>query len=86
MNFDERGANAAQRLDAHRLIIDEGARASIRHLHASQNKFAIAFDVAGLGRRHGPVFGGQIENRRNLTLRFADANQCAVSAAAQRES
>ena len=49
MDFDEFASNRPQRLCAHRLIIDKGARAPVRHLHATQDEFAFGVDVLAAG-------------------------------------
>ena len=85
MDFHEAAGNGANHLRARGLVVDEGARSSIRQLHAAKDQFAIGFDIA-FAREHkrGMVFG-QIEDRRHLSLRLPLADQSAVAARAKRQ-
>ena len=83
MDFDEIAGNRSQALRAHRLIIDEGAGASVRHLHATQNEFAFGFDILGACRSNCRMIVGQLENRRHLALCFALTHERTVAARAE---
>ena len=59
VDFDEGRADRPQHLHAHRLVVDEGAGAPVRDLHAAQNQVAVDIDI-GLGRDPaGRMVGGQ---------------------------
>ena len=46
VDFDQRRAEALQRLHADRLIVDEGAGAAVGELHAAQDQCLAGLDVA----------------------------------------
>jgi hypothetical protein len=85
VDLDERGRNGAKRLDADWLVVDEGTRAAISHLNAAENEISVAVDVLRGGRDPGGMIRAKIEHRRDLTLRFAGANQRAIATAAKGE-
>ena len=85
MDLDQRGAEDLQGLHADRLIVDEGARAAVRELHAAQDQFIVGLDV--VGRRQGAHRMGarQIEGGRHLALLGPVAHQRGVAAGAERQ-
>ena len=86
VDFDQRARDRPQGLRAHRLIIDESAGPSVRHLHAAQHKIAVRVDRL-VGRYPSrDVIAGSIKDRRDLTLRLSDPNKRAVAARAKRQS
>ena len=54
VDFDQRAAEGFQHLHADRLVVDEGARASVGKLHAAQDQAVLGSDA---------VFGKQRERR-----------------------
>ena len=46
--------SALQRLHAHRLVVDEGARAAVGELHAAQDQFVLGRDVVAAMQRARP--------------------------------
>ena len=46
VDFDQRRAEALQRLHADRLVVDEGAGAAVGELHAAQDQRLVGGDVA----------------------------------------
>ena len=85
MNFDEVAGNGAQRLGAHRLIIDEGASTSVRHLHAAQNELAFGGDVLGARRGDGRMIGAKLKKGGDLALRLSLPHEGAVAARPKRQ-
>jgi hypothetical protein len=85
VNFNKGCCHSAQRLHAHRLIIDKSARAPISHLHAAQNEIAIDVDLLQFCNVAGGMFLRQIESGRYLPLRFAGAHKRTVTAPAERK-
>jgi hypothetical protein len=47
VNLDQRGAELLHHLHAHRLIVDEGARAPVGELHAAQDELVLGRDIVG---------------------------------------
>ena len=85
MDLDQRAAERFQHLHAHRLVVDEGARAPVGKLHAAQDQAVLGSDA---------VFGEQCERRvarldiecgRHLSLLGALPHQTGVAAAAERK-
>ena len=79
------GGDGAQRLRAHALIVDEGAGAPVRHLDAAEDELAVGVDVLRREGLKGAVRQGQIERRRDLSLRLALSHETAVAARTERQ-
>ena len=47
VNFDQCGADLAQKAHRHRLVVDEGAAAPVGALNPSEDEVAVAVDTAG---------------------------------------
>ena len=85
VDFHEAARNGANHLRARGLVIDEGARPSIRQLDAAQDQFAIGLDIAlARQRKRGMVFS-QVEDRRHLSLRLSLAHESAIAPRAKRQ-
>ena len=54
VDFDQRRAEAFQRLHADRLIVDEGAGAAVGELHAAQDQLVLGLDVVVLRAARAP--------------------------------
>ncbi len=85
VDLHQRPADPAQHLRRHGLVVDKGAGAPVRHLHAAQDEFALGVDVVGGGRGAGGMSGGKVEGGGDLALGLALANQRTVAARAERE-
>ncbi len=85
MDFDEFRPDGAQRLRGGGLIVDEGARAPIRRLHAAQHEVVVARKAEFARGEMGGVVGRQIEHRRHLPLLAARAHERGVAAPAERQ-
>ncbi len=85
VDFDQRRADAAQDLDAHRLIVDEGAGAPVGDLDAAEDEIALGVDIGIGGDAAGGVIERTVEDRRHLSLRFAVPDEAAVAARAEGE-
>jgi hypothetical protein len=83
MDLDQRGAERLQRLDADRLVVDEGAGAAVGELHAAQDHRLIHGDVGQQRARR--MFRRQFKHRGDLALLGALAHQGGVTAGAQRQ-
>ena len=53
VDFDQRRADLAEKRRGDRLIVDEGAAAPIRPLHAAQDQVAVGIEAGGAQRRRG---------------------------------
>ena len=60
------GADRAQHLHAHRLVVDEGAGAAVRELHAAQDEVAVGVDLGAL-RRCGAPDGRRARSKTAVT-------------------
>ena len=85
VDLDQRRAERLQRLDAHRLVVDEGAGAAVGELHAAQDQRLARGDVAFSQQRARRMPGRQFEHRGDLALLRALAHQRGVAAGAQRQ-
>ena len=85
VDLDERGADRAQHLHAHRLVVDEGAGAAVRELHPAQDEVAVGVDLGALGDAARRMVAGEIEDGGDLPLRLAVAHEPAVAAGAERQ-
>ncbi len=83
VNLDKAGGERAQGLRADALVVDIGAGAPVRHLHAAQDQFALERQILGGEEGMDGMVAGQLEHRRHLTLRSAGAHEAAVAAQAQ---
>ena len=77
--------DGAHRLQADRLIVDEGAGAPVGELQAAQDEIAVDRDVLRRRRTARRMIGREIEDGGHLALRLAGAHQRSVAAAAERE-
>ncbi len=85
VDLHERRADRPQHLHAHRLIVDEGACASVRNLDATQNQVTVDVDI-GLGRNEASrVIDRAIEHGGDLALRFPVPNEASIAAPAERQ-
>ncbi len=83
MNIDQLLAQLAQRLQRHRLAVDEGARAPIaRDDHAPQDAFAVAFDRLRLEPAPHRPRSRDVEGRGDLGALGAVAHDFAAGATA----
>ena len=85
VDLDQRAGDHAQRLRADGLIVDEGARAPVRHLHAPQHEIAVDVDRLFVRYLSRHMIGRRVEHSRHLPLRLAAAHQRAVAARAEGE-
>ena len=85
VDLDQRRADRAQHLDAHRLVVDEGAGAPVRHLHAAQDEVAVGVDAVCREERRAGWSRGDVEDRGDLALLLRHGGQGAVAAPAERE-
>jgi hypothetical protein len=83
MDLDQGRANGFQHLDADRLIVDEGARAAVRHLHPAQDQIAVDIDVGIRGDPACRMIHGAIEDSRHLSLRFTMPNEASIASSAK---
>src|SRR5471032_2914490 len=85
VDLDESAGDRADQLGAHRLVVDEGSRASIGQLHAAQDQFAVGFDISIASEDERGVIGKKIENRGHMPLRLSLADESAVAARSKRQ-
>ena len=89
VDLDQGGAEFLHHLHAHRLIVDEGARAPVRKLHAAKNEIVLGRDVVGqiMGRKQRARRMGalDLEHGRHLALLGALPHQRLIAAGAERQ-
>ena len=87
VDFHQLAADLAQHLHAHRLVVDERARAPVSQLHAAQDQLAFVVDIEIVGFQHRErrVILFHVERRDHLPMLGALAHQRRVAAAAERE-
>ena len=85
MDLNQRGAEELQGLHADGLIVDEGAGAAVRELHAAQDQFILGLDVVGRRQAAHRMGARQIEGGRHLALLGPVAHQRSVAAGAERQ-
>ena len=85
VDLDQRAAERAQHLHAHRLVVDEGARAPIGELDAPQDQPVLRRDAVLAQQRERGMIRLDVEGGRDLPLRGALAHQGRVAAPAERE-
>src|SRR4051794_3529235 len=85
MDLDERAAQRLQYLHAHRLVVDESARATVRQLHATQDQAVLGADAVFGKQRERRMLRLDVECRGHLPLLGALAHQARVAAAAERK-
>jgi hypothetical protein len=83
VDFNEHRAKALERLHAHRLVIDEGARLAVGELHTAQDQRVFRLDPVILQQRPRWVLAGEFEHRGDLALLLALADQRGVAPRAQ---
>jgi len=85
VNLDQRSANGLHGLHAHRLVVDEGAGAAVRKLHAAQNQLVLGWNAVLIDQRANRMVIREIECRRHLALLGTMPNQGDVAARAPSE-
>ena len=85
MDFDQRAAECFEHLHAHRLVVDEGARAPVGKLHTAQDQAVLGSDAVFGEQRERRMARFDIEGRGHLSLLGALAHQAGVAAAAERK-
>ena len=85
VDLDQRRADLAQEHDRHRRIVDEGAAAPVRALHAAQDQVAVRVDAAVGKDRPRRMVGGDVEDRGHVALAAVLAHQRGVAAPAERQ-
>src|SRR4051794_28239733 len=85
MDLDERAAQRFEDLHAHRLVVHEGARASVRELHAAQDQAVLGADAVLGKRRERRMLRLDVKRRGHLPLLGALAHEARVAAAAERK-
>ncbi len=83
VDLDQRTAELLEHLHAHRLIVDESARASVGELHAAQDQFVLGGNIIGREQRARRMVARDIEHSGHLALLDALPHQRLVAAAAQ---
>ncbi|KAF0119280.1 MAG: hypothetical protein FD152_4532, partial [Xanthobacteraceae bacterium] len=85
VDLDERTADGAQHLHAHRLVVDEGAGAAVGQLHAPEDHVPFGIEV-GLGRdAAGRVVERHVEDGGHLPLVLAMADESGIATGAERQ-
>ena len=74
---------AAEHLNAYRLIVDEGAGAAVRKLHAAQDQGLVSWDVVGGEHRMGRMRRQEVKRGGHLALLRPLAHQRGIAARAQ---
>ena len=85
VDFDKRGTDRLQGLHADGLVIDEGSRATVGELHATQDHFTAVFQAIVGQDRHRRMGLRHVEHRRNLPLLGAVTHQARIAATAKRQ-
>ena len=85
VDFDQHAAQSLQHLQRDRLVIDKGARAAVRKLHATQDQLILSRNLVRRKERMDGVAGLRLEHGRHLSLLGAGADQARIAARAQRE-
>ncbi len=85
VDFHQRAAQRLQDLHAHRLIVDEGARAPVAKLHAPQDQPVFGSDAVIGEQRERRMVALDLEGGRDLPLLGAVAHKARVAAAAERK-
>jgi len=85
MDFDQGRAQAFEGLCAERLIIDEGARASVGELNAPQDEVVFGRHVVFRHDGARRVPGGEFEGRSHLPLLRALTYQGSIAARPERK-
>ena len=74
VDLDQFLPDGAQSLGANRLIVDEGARAAVRRLHAPQDQFALDIQPQFSRSPVCGVFDARVKNGGDLSLLLAGAH------------
>ena len=85
VDLDKPLTHFAQYLNGHGLIVDEGARAAIRELHAAQDEVAVRIEIVRLQHGARRVTWFHIERCSDLTLLGPLPDKCCVTPCAERE-
>ena len=85
VDLDQERADLPQQRHRDRLVVDEGAAPPVAALDPAQDQFALAGDAAFAEQRPYRVAGGEVEDRRHVTLLGTLADQRAVAAPAKRQ-
>ena len=83
VDLDEGRADGLEHLDAHRLVVDEGAGAPVRDLDAAQDQVAVDVDIGLRRDPAGRMVERAVEHGRDLALVLAMAHEAAVAAPAE---
>ena len=83
MDLDQGRADGLEHLDAHRLVVDEGAGAPVRHLDAAQDQVSVDVDIGLRRDAAGRMVEGTVEHGGDLALVLAMAHEAAVAAPAE---
>ena len=81
VDFDQRRAERLEHLHAHRLVVDEGARAPVGELHAAQDQVVLGRDAVFGEQRERRMVRRDVERRGHLALLGALAHQARIAAA-----
>ncbi len=85
VNFNQRGADRFQGLHADGLVVDEGAGAAVRELHAPQDHLAGILQPVGREDSHCRMALRHVEGGRHLALLRTVADEAGIAAAAKRQ-
>ena len=85
VDLDQRRAERAQRLHAHRLVVDEGAGAAVGELRAPQDQSVVGRNAVFRGERADRMVARQFEGSGHLPLLRAMSHQRGVAARAERQ-
>ncbi len=85
VDLDQRGADGAQHLHRHRLVVEEGAGAAVGELDPAQNQLVFGRNVVGGEYRPRRMIHRHVEGRRHLPLLGTLAHQAGIAAAAERQ-
>jgi hypothetical protein len=83
VDLDQCGPQQLEHLDAHRLIVDECAGATVRQLHAAQNQFVLGRYIVSLEQRARGMVACDIEYGGHLALFDALPYQRLIAAPSQ---
>ena len=83
VDLDQGRADGLEHLHAHRLVVDEGAGAPVRHLNAAEDQVAVDVDIGLRRDAAGRMVDGAVEHGGDLALVLAMADEAAVAAPAE---
>ena len=85
MDLDQRRPQLLEDLRAHRLVVDEGARAAVDKLDPAQDQLVLGRDVVLAQQRARRMSRRQLEGRRHLPLLGTVTHQGGISARPERQ-